>query len=308
MKFRVEHTTTYTGDEPASVGHNEARLRPRTLPYQVCHVHDLQVSPAPSTRSQRADYFGNLVWELSFNQGYDELRVAAVSDVTVSAHAPPTGAASPAWEEVIERMRSQASEVDLSAFEFAFDSPRIPSFPAITDYARLSFPPRRPILDALADLNSRIHGDFAYDPQATSVTTSVEEAFELRRGVCQDFAHLAIAGLRGLGLAARYVSGYLRTLAADGQRPLVGADASHAWLSVFSGPLGWVDLDPTNEVFPDQDHITVAWGRDYGDVPPLRGVFVGGGRHRYDVRVAVSPLDEGSTLPGKRAARGPQTA
>lgn len=291
MKYRVEHTTTYTGDEPASVGHNEARLRPRTLPYQVCHVHDMQVSPVPSARSQRLDYFGNSVWEFTFNQGYEELRVTAVSDVSVSAHAPVPGSASPDWEEVVARMRSQASEWDLAACEFAFDSPRAASFPAVAEYTRESFPPRRPLLDALADLNSRIHRDFAYDAQATTVTTSVEEVLELRRGVCQDFAHLTIAGLRGLGLAARYVSGYLRTRPADAERQLVGSDASHAWVSAYCGPLGWVDLDPTNDVFPDGEHITVAWGRDYGDVPPLRGVFVGGGRHRHQVQVHVAPLD-----------------
>lgn len=308
MKYRVEHTTTYTGDEPASVGHNEARLRPRTLPCQVCHVHDLQISPVPSTRSQRVDYFGNPVWEFSFNQGYHELCVAAVSDVTVSAHAPRPDSGSPAWEDVAGALRAPASAADLAACEFVFDSPRVQSFSAVADYARQSFPPRRPILEAVAELNSRIHRDFTYDAQATTVTTSVEEAFELRRGVCQDFTHLAIAGLRGLGLAARYVSGYLRTRPADGRRPLVGADASHAWLSVYLGPAGWVDLDPTNDLIPDVEHITVAWGRDYGDVPPLRGVFVGGGRHRHVVRVTVTPLDEGHPGSGDRPAQGPQTA
>ena len=291
MKYRVIHSTKYTGDEPASVAHNEARLRPRSLPHQVCHVHDLQISPAPSTRSHRTDYFGNAVCEFSFNQGYQELEVSAVSDVSISSRASAAGQASPPWDTVAERIRAQRSEGDLAAYEFAFDSPRVQTFPAVADYARSSFPPGRPIAEALADLMGRLHADFTYDPKATTVTTSVEEVFELRRGVCQDFAHVGLAAVRSMGIAARYVSGYLQTHPPAGKPRLLGSDASHAWISVYCGPLGWVDLDPTNNLFPDLEHITLGWGRDYSDVPPVRGVFIGGGRNRHSVSVDVSPIE-----------------
>jgi transglutaminase-like putative cysteine protease len=291
MKYRIVHMTKYSGDEPASVAHNEARLRPRSLPHQVCHVHDLQVSPTPSTRSNRTDYFGNSVCEFSFNQGYAELEISAVSDVSVSSRAPAAAHASPPWDTVAERLHAQVSETDLAAFEFVFDSPRVQTFAAVAEYARTSFAAGRPILDSLADLMARLHGDFTYDPKATTVTTPVEEVFELRRGVCQDFAHLGIAAVRSMGLAARYVSGYLQTRPPPGKPRLIGSDASHAWLSVYCGPLGWVEIDPTNNLFPDLEHITLAWGRDYGDLPPIRGVFIGGGRNRHTVSVDVSPIE-----------------
>jgi transglutaminase-like putative cysteine protease len=291
MKYRIVHTTKYSGDEPASVAHNEARLRPRSLPHQVCHVHDLQVSPMPSTRSNRTDYFGNSVCEFSFNQGYAELEISAVSDVSVSSCAPAADQASPPWDTVAERLRAQVSETDLAAFEYVFDSPRVQTFAAVADYARSSFAAGRPILEVLADLMARLQGDFTYDPKATTVTTPVEEVFELRRGVCQDFAHLGIAAVRSMGLAARYVSGYLQTRPPPGKPRLIGSDASHAWLSVYCGPTGWVDLDPTNNLFPGIEHITLGWGRDYGDVPPIRGVFIGGGRNRHTVSVDVAPIE-----------------
>jgi transglutaminase-like putative cysteine protease len=291
MKYRVIHTTKYLGDEPASVAHNEARLRPRSLPWQVCHVHDLQISPVPSTRSHRTDYFGNTVCEFSFNQGYAELEISAVSDVSVSSRTPAADQTSPPWDTVAERLRALVSEADLAAFEFAFDSPRVQTFSGVADYARPSFEAGRPILNALADLMARLHRDLTYDPKATTVTTPVEEVFELRRGVCQDFAHLGIAAVRSMGLSARYVSGYLQTRPPPGKPRLVGSDASHAWLSVYCGPTGWVDLDPTNNLFPEMEHITLGWGRDYGDVPPIRGVFIGGGRNRHTVTVDVSPIE-----------------
>lgn len=292
MRYRVTHTTTYSGDEPVSVCHNEARLRPRRLRYQICRAHELHILPAPAIQTLRSDYFGNDVSVFSFNHGYDTLQVTAISDVHLTPHSRAADDPSPAWEEVLASLKSRPTESDLFACEFAYDSPRVRISPKLADYAKPSFAANRPILAALADLTSRIHHEFQFDSQATHVHSTVEEVFELRRGVCQDLAHVQIATLRSLGLAARYVSGYLRTYPPAGQPRLVGADASHAWLSVYCGELGWVDIDPTNNLFPDTEHITVAWGRDYDDVPPLRGVYIGGGRHSLSVGVDVLPLAE----------------
>jgi transglutaminase-like putative cysteine protease len=179
----------------------------------------------------------------------------------------------------------------LAACEFAYDSSRIIRSPDLAAFAAESFPPGRPIIEAVANLTERVNHDFEYDPRSTTVTTPVSEVLRLRKGVCQDFAHLQIAALRSLGLAARYVSGYLRTYPPEGQPRLVGVDASHAWLAVYCGPQGWIDVDPTNNLFPDLEHLTVAWGRDYSDVCPLKGVYLGGGHHTLAVSVNVEPLE-----------------
>jgi transglutaminase-like putative cysteine protease len=293
MKHRVTHTTRYTGSESVSVGHNQAWLRPRLTPRQQCERHRISVSPKPSTRSERTDYFGNHVFAFSFNRGYDALTVTSKSDVVVEPRELPDAEAAPAWERVREGVRTPPDEESAAALQFVFDSPRIAADSVeLRAYAAESFPSERPILAAVADLTARIHRDFEYRPQSTTVTTPVAEVFRNRLGVCQDFAHLQIAALRSLGLPARYVSGYLRTRPPEGQPRLVGADASHAWLSVFCGTeLGWVDVDPTNALFVSDEHITVAWGRDYADVPPLRGVYIGGGAHSLEVNVDVAPLE-----------------
>ena len=287
MKYRVTHITTYTGKEPVSVGHNEARLKPRECPGQQCVRHKLKITPRPSIQSDEIDYFGNPLTLFGFSQGYDELQVTSEIDIVVEPRAvlPPT---SPSWNQVAQALRTHKTPETLAAYEFVFPSPQSDFFDELKAYAEESFLQDRPILEALKDLTSRIHADFQYDPRATTVTTAVPEVFDLRRGVCQDFAHLEIAALRSLGLAARYVSGYLRTDPPPGKPRLIGADASHAWLSVFCGPkVGWVDVDPTNDKFSSTDHITIAWGRDYGDVTPLKGVFVGGGTHMLSVSVDV---------------------
>ncbi len=292
MKYRVIHKTTYQGDQPVSIGHNEAWLRPRETAYQHCNSHQLSALPSPSNLTRREDCFGNSVWVFSFNHGYDVMTVTSVSEVTLQPRRLPTLDQSLAWEQIRDLLQQPATLDDLSACEFAFDSPRIHGLPELTEYARSSFPLGCPLLEAVADLTKRIHEDFEYDPRATTVTTPVDEVFRLRKGVCQDFAHLEIAALRSLGLAARYVSGYLRTHPAPGKARLVGADASHAWLSVYLGQGEWVDVDPTNDIFPNQDHISIAWGRDYGDVCPLKGVFVGGGRHSLSVSVDVMACED----------------
>lgn len=292
MRYRITHTTRYTGSEPVSVGHNQAWLTPRDLPAQQCLRHRLAITPRPSTRTERTDYFGNSVTDFSFNRGYDELTVTARSEMLVLDREAPATDESPPWETLRDAWRTGITPEHLPDVQFRYESPRTGPFAELADYAAESFAAERPILSAVADLTRRIHQDFQYEPQSTTVTTPVRDVFHDRKGVCQDFAHLEITALRSLGIPARYVSGYLRTYAEEGKPRLLGADASHAWLGVYCGELGWIDVDPTNNVFTSGDHITVAWGRDYGDVPPLRGVFVGGGSHKLAVSVDVEPLEE----------------
>jgi transglutaminase-like putative cysteine protease len=219
------------------------------------------------------------------------MSVEASSELEVYAMPPRVLSDSPAWETVRDTVPGDHSPDGLDAYQFVFDSTRISSKPALADYGRESFPPRRPLLEAVYDLTTRIHHDFRFDAKATEVTTPVETFFEKRRGVCQDFSHLQIACLRSLGLPARYISGYLRTLPPPGRARLVGADASHAWCSVWCPGVGWVDFDPTNNCLPSDGHITLAWGRDYSDVSPIRGVLLGGAKHTLKVGVDVMPME-----------------
>jgi transglutaminase-like putative cysteine protease len=292
MRYRVTHRTTYSGDQPVSICHNEAWLIPRDLPHQKTDSHQLEILPVPSCQTTRVDYFGNPVAMFSFYHGFETLTVAAVSELTLRSRDVSLHEASPAWETVRDGLRSPDRPESLSAYEFAFPSPRIPVSGELAAYALSSFAPGRPILEGAVDLTERIHRDFEFDPRSTTVTTPVAEVLQHRKGVCQDFAHLQIAMLRSLGLPARYVSGYLRTHPPEGQSRLVGVDASHAWLSLFCGELGWIDLDPTNNLLPDLEHITIAWGRDYSDVCPLKGVYIGGGRNALKVGVDVTPLED----------------
>ncbi len=291
MKYRVTHETTYHGDQPVSVCHNEAWLKPRDTAFQCCEDHQLVAHPAPTSLSHRRDYFGNHVFGFSFNRGYDSMTVTSTSEIALSEKVILPAEQSPAWNQLSQRLTEAATPVDLAASEFLFDSPRCQGLPPLAAYARQSFPLGRPLLEAAAELTTRIYRDFEFNARATTVTTPVDEVFRLRKGVCQDFAHLEIAALRSLGLAARYVSGYLRTRPAPGKPRLVGVDASHAWLSVYVGDGEWLDLDPTNNLVPNLEHITVAWGRDYSDVCPLKGVFIGGGRHSLAVSVDVAVID-----------------
>lgn len=290
MKYRIVHETRYQCAEPISVGHNEAWLTPRSTPNQVCLSHDLEIQPTPSVVISRKDYFENLTTQFAFNQGYGTLAVIATSQIEVMP--PPVPSQRVAWESVRDGIREWRNEEEFSSLEFIYDSPRCRVSPDFETYARQSFPAGGEIRECLADLNRRIHADFRYDSTATHVTTPVEHVFRIRKGVCQDFAHLMISMVRTIGLPARYVSGYLRTIPPPGQTRLVGADASHAWISVFCGTQGWVDLDPTNNSFPSLDHITIAWGRDYSDVSPLKGVYIGGSSPQLTVSVDVEEIPE----------------
>ncbi|MGL4513267.1 MAG: transglutaminase family protein [Lacipirellulaceae bacterium] len=290
MRYRITHATRYAGKSRVSVGYNELWLRPLDDDRQTVQAHSLRVTPLPSVRNARRDYFGNHVVGLQFHEGYASLEVTATTEVEVQPQKATVAdaAGSPPWESVAGPTAPQKHTLD----QFRFPSPRAPAFESIDRYAAESFTPGRPVLAALLKLNARVHEDFEYDPSATHVGTPVEEAFDLGRGVCQDFAHVMIAAARSVRLPARYVSGYLRTLPPPGKPRLVGADASHAWASVYCGDdLGWVEFDPTNDTIVGTDHVVTARGRDYADVPPLRGVFLGGGHPAMHVSVDVAPLE-----------------
>ncbi|MBI3462934.1 MAG: transglutaminase family protein [Planctomycetes bacterium] len=290
MRYLVQHTTRYLYYELVPVCHNEVRLAPRSFGRQNRASFELRVEPSPAVIGCRQDYFGNQVNFFSLHEGHRELVVAGSSTVDLEPAATLEPEGTMPWEQVRDSLQSDRSPIALDAFQFAFNSPRVHASRDLAEYAAHSFTPNRPWLAAALELTQRIHSDFAYDQTATSVTTSLDEAFRLRRGVCQDFAHIQIGCLRSLGLPARYVSGYLLTTPPPGKLRQIGCDASHAWLSMYAPDLGWVDFDPTNNVIPSMQHITVAWGRDYDDICPIRGVFVGGGNHTMTVAVDLRPL------------------
>jgi transglutaminase-like putative cysteine protease len=282
VTYRVVHTTHYVYSEAVSVSHHLARVRPRAFPSQECLYHELTIEPGPAVVRSHQDYFGNTVTFFIVERAHSELTVQSVSNVKVHRREPPVVEATLPWEEARD-----FDALPLDALECLFESASIAASDAIAGYAHPSFPARRPLLEAIADLMRRIHTDFTFDPKATTVSTPLRDVLALRRGVCQDFARLAIACVRSQGLAARYVSGYLETVAPPGEPHLAGADASHAWLAVYCPGLGWVDADPTNNLFPSTTHVTLGWGRDYADVSPVRGVILGGGQHSLHVSVDV---------------------
>jgi transglutaminase-like putative cysteine protease len=291
MNYRIVHTTTYTYKQPVSVGTHVAYLIPRSQPHHTCLSHELVVSPVPDSLRERQDYFGNTSAFFTIEEPHDELNIEAHSRVVVDGPVAKWPENAPAWDEVVRSMPSDLSEAGLEAYQFVFESPRIAPRPGFAAYATPSFPPARPLTEALLDLTARIHRDFKFDSRATDVKTLPEEVLRTRRGVCQDFAHFQVGCLRSLGLAARYVSGYVRTYPPPGRPRLVGADASHAWVSVYCPGTGWLDVDPTNNLIPSDSHVTLAWGRDYSDVSPVRGVILGGRDHKLQVRVDMEPLD-----------------
>ena len=291
MKLRVVHRTTYRYGEAVTTSHHEARLTPRDSYNQRTLGHEFTVTPAPDARRRRFDYFGNRTLHFSLSEPHRTLEVVAESLVDVNPLREVLLEASPPWEQVRDRLRSDRRRDALDAFAMTLESPHVPAFPELAEYARPSFAPGRPVLGAVRELVARIHADFVYDPRATAISTPLTELLHNRRGVCQDFAHLAIGCLRSQGLAARYVSGYLLTRPPPGKQRLVGADASHAWLAAFVPEHGWVDFDPTNDLMPSDEHVTLAFGRDFADVTPLRGVILGGGHHQLEVAVDVTPTE-----------------
>jgi len=298
-RYKVIHDTHYHYDAPVALSRQLLHLTPRELPRQQCLEHRRQVTPSPSFQLENADAFGNPTTMMAFEAPHDELWVRTESIVDVFAPQPATFACTPTWESVRNRMQYHAGEphspVTLAALQYRFGSPygRIKRRFAI--YAADCFPPGRLLLDGVMALNGKIHRDFKFDQEATTVATPVSDVLTRRRGVCQDFAHVMVSCLRSIGLAARYVSGYILTTPPPGKPRLIGADASHAWVSVWcpgEDEDRWLDADPTNNLLPGSQHVTLAWGRDFGDVSPLRGVILGGGEQELKVSVTMLPLDE----------------
>jgi len=289
--YDIRHKTTFTYEEVVSVSHHVLHLAPRRHVRQRSLEAAMLIDPAPAVDSEGKDYFGNSVYYLTVQEPHERLVVDARSRVEVlPMPAPLDLAASTSWESVAEMLGGVSDEALLNSYQFAFDSPYSVADDEVHDFARQSFVPGRPILEAAMDLTTRIYEEFEYRGGVSDVSTPVRDVFRMRKGVCQDFAHLELACLRSLGLAARYVSGYLLTHPPEGKAKLVGSDASHAWISVWSPADGWVDFDPTNNVIPNVEHITVGWGRDYGDVSPINGFIVGGGAHQVAVAVDVNPV------------------
>lgn len=294
-RYRVVHETEYRYSSTVSMSRQTAHLAPRDCPWQRNLRHALRVEPQPTYRHASTDCFGNPLVRLEIDQPHRTLLAVAESDVEILARTlPGDPAASPAWEAVADHHAYRAGRVPdaaaLEACRYRADSPFVRTGIELADFARDCFAPGTPLLVAVSRLTSAIHRQFRFDTEATQVATPLLDVLAQRRGVCQDFAHLMIGCLRAFGLPARYVSGYLLTTPPPGQPRLIGADASHAWVSVHCPGQGWIDFDPTNDVLPDLGHLTVAWGRDFGDVSPLRGVILGGGAHELDVRVTMTPL------------------
>jgi len=289
VRYRITHLTRYRYQAQVPIGHTRVCLAPRRTPIQEPIRAQLEVVPAPAYISQRVeDYYGNEVRYFSVQSPHTALEITSQSEVEIAAMPTPDLAASLPWEHVRDLLRRAETPTLLDAYQFTFPSDSVAIGGALRDYATKSFSPARPVLVAAADLMARIHRDFAYDPQATTVATPIHEVLQNRRGVCQDFAHLQIGCLRALGLAARYVSGYIAPKRSASGVAFVGAQASHAWLALYSPGQDWIDLDPTNNMIPSTDHITLAWGRDYDEVAPVRGVILGGGRQDLDVAVTVA--------------------
>jgi transglutaminase-like putative cysteine protease len=289
--YTVEHTTQYAYASPVTTSQHVAYLQPRELPTQRVLEHTLRIDPTPSSFVRRVDNLGNAAAQFTLLTPHDSLIVSSHSRVEVSPRREPLDPAqSPPWDGVRDALVFRRGTSPSEASQYLWPSPYVTVAPELDAFARASFRPDRPLLEAAIDLMHRIHDGFRFDPSATTITTPVTRVLEDRHGVCQDFAHLQISCLRSLGLPARYVSGYLLTDPPPGQPRLIGADASHAWLSVHCPRHGWVDLDPTNALVPELRHITLAWGRDYGDVSPLRGVILGGAEHTLTVGVSVVPI------------------
>ncbi|GAB7530712.1 transglutaminase family protein [Pseudomonas sp. 3A(2025)] len=292
--YQIFHDTHYHYDSPVSLAQQLAHLWPRNSPWQRCIEQQLDISPVPTMRRDELDVFGNPVTRLAFERPHDELQINAQLRVEVLERPQLDFECSAAWELTRNALTYSALPMEanvLDASRYRFQSPYIHLKRAFADFSDDCFVPGRPVLLGAQALMEKIFKEFTFDAEATQVATPLVEVLERRRGVCQDFAHLMLACLRSRGLAARYISGYLLTQPPPGQPRLIGADASHAWVSVFCPTLGWVDFDPTNNIQPALEHITLAWGRDFSDVSPLRGVILGGGSHDPEVSVTVMPIE-----------------
>ncbi len=319
MKYRITHSTLYDYSQSVGLCQNEARLQPRNFWRQQAHSSHFEITPSPTDYNERTDFFGNRVAYFSVQKPHTKLLVTVVSEVSLfPKHNSLDLFNAVTWEQVQQIMQgnvlinsqsqsfdnqsqsqsqsqtqNQSSEYMLELFDarqYVLDSPMVSVSAELAEYARASFLPQRALVEVVHDLMARIYKDFTYDPTFTTIATPLSDVLQFRRGVCQDFAHLAIGCLRAYGIAARYVSGYVETLPEPGKVRLVGADASHAWFSVYVPAIGWMDFDPTNNKVPHDQHITLAWGRDFSDVTPLKGIAFGGGQHTLSVSVDVLRL------------------
>lgn len=297
VRYHVLHETRYDYGSPVSLSQQQLHLSPRILAWQRVEEQCIDIDPAPTWRRDGQDAFGNPVTWVAFHAPHEALVIRSVMTIAVAPHLPGDLENSLPWESVRDRLAYDATEPrpeDLDATRFLFESPHVRVKHELAAYAADCFPPGTPVLVGAWRLMAKIFDEFEFDPEATTVSTPVLEVLENKRGVCQDFAHLMIACLRALGLAARYVSGYLLTRPPPGKPRLIGADASHAWVSVYAPGNGhdWVDFDPTNNLLPNTEHITLSFGRDFSDISPLRGIILGGGGTEPEVAVTVFPLDE----------------
>jgi transglutaminase-like putative cysteine protease len=289
VTYRVVHETRYTYSDAVSGAHQLAHLRPRETAWQQVRMHHLTIEPPSSEQSAATDYFGNGVMRFAVHTPHDQLTVRAESVVEVHSHTPDM-ASGPAWESAVAAPGLWGADDEFDIVQFRLASPMVPLLPEAAAYAHASFPAGRALPAAVLDLTRRIRNEFIYDSKATTVTTRVGEVLATRRGVCQDFAHLMISCLRSLGLAARYVSGYIVNHAPPGKAKLAGADASHAWVEVHCPGSGWIAFDPTNGKVADTEFITLGWGREFSDVTPLRGVVLGTASQTLAVAVRVEPM------------------
>lgn len=290
MIFEVSHKTTYLYTAPVAQAYHLIHLSPRPHERQRVMNHSVTVSPEPASRNDFTDYFGNPASTVAIESKHSQLLIHSKSVVEVNAPAPIDLAASISWDTLASDIAAPKKIDDLDAAQFLMPSRHTAITSELIAFARPSFAPGRPVLECARELTHRIFTEFAYDGAATDIATMTDELLRIRRGVCQDFAHLLIACMRAFGLPARYVSGYLMTRPLEGQQKMIGADASHAWVSVWSPDTGWVDFDPTNDIIPQDEHVVISYGRDFQDVSPVTGVLLGGGAHEVDVAVDVAPI------------------
>lgn len=285
MIYRATHITRYRYETSVSHCQSQLRLTPRTLPWQSVTDTTIETTPAANWQATSVDYFENLVTSVAIHARHDHFSIVSRGTVRVDPR-PTLPDRSMPWEDARADLATHATPELLEAFEYVLDSPYVAAHADLADYARPSFTPGRPVIEAAHELSHRINKDFKYKPASTSIETPLLEALRARQGVCQDFSHIMIGALRSLGLSARYISGYLRS-----GTERIGSEASHAWVAVHAPGVGWVEFDPTNDVMAGTEHLTLAWGRDYGDVTPVRGVAIGGGRQKIEVDVRVEPLN-----------------
>lgn len=291
--YNIVHKTSYQYSEPVALCQNQLRMRPRNQPHLTCHSCVVEIDPEPTSIDTHPDYFGNIVDSFAIEALHQSLNVTVRSHVTVTSPEAENLVAAPVWSDLTQQVHAGVQPTDWSAREFTFNSTRIQNDSKFGRYARDTFGATTNVIEGVDALTKRIHKEFRYDTAATDVNTSTFDAFTLKAGVCQDFAHVQIACLRSIGIPARYVSGYLRTYAPPGKPRLVGCDESHAWISVYAGStIGWVDFDPTNAVRAGTDHIPICHGRDYDDISPMRGIVLGGGLTSLNVSVDVAPIEK----------------